>query len=119
VTGKVRSTRGKGSGAASGFFFFVRPMLRGQTKIVTSPANAYLHVLGNSNLEISHSVFQLRLSSVQFLKSLDKPINAGMVLHLAPNVARCGYEDIIPPILTKVLHFTVVPGKRGNRTSGY
>ena len=40
-----------------------------QPKIVTRPSHAYLHVLGNSDLEVSLCIFESGLPSIKFFKA--------------------------------------------------
>jgi hypothetical protein len=40
-----------------------------QPKIVTRPSHAYLHVLGNSDLEVSFCIFESGLPSIKFFKA--------------------------------------------------
>ncbi len=84
--GNERSGRGQ-SGLrqivlADSRLFFVLS-LTSQTKIVTCPSNAHLHVLSNLNLEIPLCISRFQLSSIESFESLNESLNAICIfLHL-------------------------------------
>jgi hypothetical protein len=75
----------------------------GRTNVVACASDTHLHVLGNSDREISFRVFWLGFSSIQLLKSLDESLNAGcLFLHFISWINDTSGGPICSPWLSRL-----------------